>query len=72
METTYFNPAQQRILHLMSYIKTEEELTGLEKVLSKYFASNVDEGMDALCEQGLITPETIEEWGEEHLRTPYQ
>ena len=72
METTYFNPAQQRLLHLMSYIKTEEELDGLEKALKKYFASKVDEGMDALCEQGLITPENIDEWGQEHLRTPYQ
>lgn len=62
METTYFNPAQQRILHLMSYIKTEEELNGLEKVLSKYFADKVDEDMDALCEQGAITLETIEGW----------
>ena len=72
METTCFNPAQQRLLHLMSYIKTEEELNGLEKVLSKYFADKVDEEMDALCEQGAVTVETIEEWGNEHLRTPYQ
>lgn len=72
METTYFNPTQQCILHLMSYIKTEEELNGLEKVLSKYFADKVDEDMDALCEQGAITLETIEGWGSEHMRTPYQ
>ena len=67
METTYFNPAQQRILHMMSYIKTEEKLNGLEKVLSKYFADKVDEDMDALCEQGAITQETIKEWESEYL-----
>ncbi|MCH5302437.1 MAG: hypothetical protein J1E77_06310 [Prevotella sp.] len=72
METTFFNPAQQRILHLMSYIKTEEELNSLEKALLKYFANKVDEDVDALCEQGAITLETIEKWGNEHLRTPYQ
>lgn len=71
METTIFNPAQQRILHLMSYIKTEEELNSLEKALSRYFANKVDEDIDALCEQGTITQDTIEEWGKEHLRTPY-
>ena len=62
METTYFNPVQQCILHLMSYIKTEEELNGLEKVLSKYFADKVDEDMDALCEQGAITLKSVKEW----------
>ena len=72
METTYFNPAQQRLLHLMSYIKTEEELNGLEKALSRYFADKVDDDIDALCQQGAITPETIEDWGKEHLRTPYK
>lgn len=72
METTVLNPAQMRILHLMSYIKTDEELELLEKVLSRHFAEKVDRQLDKLCENGEITLETIESWGKTHMRTPYK
>ena len=68
MERTVLNPAQMRILHMMSYIKTPQELNNLEEVLTQYFAKKVDEGIDELCDNGSITLDTIEEWGNEHLR----
>ena len=41
MEQTVFNPAQMKILQMMSYIKTPQELDNLENVLSQYFAKKV-------------------------------
>lgn len=35
-------------------------------------AARIDEEMDELCKNGAITLDTIEEWGKEHLRTPYK
>lgn len=55
MEQTVFNPAQKKILQMMSYIKTPQELDNLENVLSLYFAKKVDEGIDELCDNGSIT-----------------
>ena len=55
MEQTVFNPAQMKILQMMSYIKTPQELDNLENVLSLYFAKKVDEGIDELCDNGSIT-----------------
>ena len=55
MEQTVFNPAQMKILQMMSYIKTPQELDNLENVLSLYFAKKVDEGVDELCDNGSIT-----------------
>lgn len=72
MEATVFNSAQLHLLHMMSYIKTNEELYELKNVLSDYYAKKVDSEMDFLCEQGIITPSTIEEWGKEHMRTAYK
>lgn len=69
MEQTVFNPAQKKILQMMSYIKTPQELENLGNVLSQYFAKKVDEGIDELCDNGSITLDTIESWGNEHLRT---
>ena len=45
MEQTVFNPAQMKILQMMSYIKTPQELDNLENVLSQYFAKKVDRGL---------------------------
>ena len=56
MEKTVFNPAQMRILHLMSFVKTEKEMRNLEEVISNYFAQKADEGIDRLCDEGKITP----------------
>ena len=63
MEQTGFNPAQMKILQMMSYIKTPQELDNLENVLSQYFAKKVDEGIDELCDNGSITLDIIESWG---------
>ena len=41
MEQTVFNPAQMKILQMMAYIKTPQELDNLENVLSQYFAKKV-------------------------------
>lgn len=72
METTVFNDAQLHLLRMMSYVKTKEELTDLQNAISDYFAKKVDAEMDSLCEQGVISMTTIEDWGKEHLRTSYK
>ena len=41
MESTVFNPAQQRILQMMSFVKSPEALQDLEHVLSNYFSKKV-------------------------------
>ena len=69
MEQTVFNPAQKKIVQMMSYIKTPQELDNLENVLAPYLAKKVDGGIDELCDNGSITRDTIESWVNEHLRT---
>lgn len=72
MERTVFNNAQLHLLHMMSYIKTDDELNDLQNVISDYFAKKVDAELDGLCEAGVINEATIESWGKEHLRTAYK
>ena len=40
--------------------------------MSRYFASKAQKAIDALWSDGVINNDTIEEWGEEHMRTPYR
>lgn len=42
MEHTVFNEAQMKILHMMSYIKTPQQLDNFENAISQYFAKKVD------------------------------
>ena len=52
-----------RILQMMSFLKTPEQLANLENAISQYFAKKADEELDMLCENGTITLDTIEKWG---------
>lgn len=49
-------------------LKLFENMENHENAISQYFAKKADEGMDMLCENGTITLDIIEKWGEEHMR----
>lgn len=72
MEATVFNPAQQQLLEMMSFVKSEKVLADLKQVISDYFASQAQAEIDRLWDEGEITLDTIEQWGKEHMRTPYK
>lgn len=71
METTVLNTAQQNILRMLSFVNDDKTATDIESVLTDYFAKKIDKGFDGLINQGVISVDTIEQWGKEHLRTPY-
>ena len=72
MSQTSFNPAQLHLLKMFSYVKSEENLLEIKNVLAAHFAQKVDDEMNVLWEEGKIDADTIEQWGNEHLRTPYK
>lgn len=51
---------------------TDKELLDIKALLKSYYAKRVDEGMDKLWEQQGWDDETTEQWGKEHMRTPYK
>jgi len=40
--------------------------------VARYFAAKAQKAIDALWDEGVINEETIEQWGNEHMRTPYR
>ena len=42
-QTATFNQAQMQLLDMMSFVKTPEALSDLNKVISDYFARKADE-----------------------------
>lgn len=53
------NQAQMQLLDMMSFVKTPEALSDLNKVISDYFARKADEEMNKLWNEGFITIETV-------------
>ena len=64
--------AQLDVLNLVKGIRTEGNYMDFRNMLARYFADKAQKQIDALWEQGIINEQTIEEWGNERMRTPYR
>lgn len=71
MHMSYSQMAQLELLDALNNINSEAELNEFKNVLAPYFANKAQKAIDALWDEGVINDETIEQWGQEHMRTPY-
>ena len=63
--------AQLELLNALNNISSEAELNEFKDLVARYFAEKAQKAIDALWDEGVINADTIEEWGVEHMRTPY-
>ena len=68
---SYNQLAQLELMNAINSIRSEAELNEFRDMLARYFAQKAQKGIDALWDEGVINSDTIEEWGKEHMRTPY-
>ena len=68
---TTLSIGQLHILEMMNRCRTEESLKQLKKLLFDFYAKEAVAEADRLWEEGVIDENKIEEWGKEHMRTPY-
>lgn len=71
MVTTQLNPAQLNVLSLMSYISTEQEQQELQDILLQFYRKKTDSLLLQFQQQNNITQQTLDEWSNQHERTPY-
>ena len=50
----------------------EEQQMEISDLLAHYFAEKAFDEADKLWDDGIIGEQTIEEWKNEHMRTPYE
>ncbi len=62
---------QLHILEMMNRCKTEDSLKKLKRLLFDYYSKEAVDEADRLWNDGVINESRIEEWGREHMRTPY-
>ena len=68
---SYSQMAQLELMNAMNNISSEAELNEFKNLLAHYFAQKAQKAIDALWDKGVINEQTIEQWGAEHMRTPY-
>lgn len=68
---SYSQIAQLELMNALRQINSEVELNEFKNLLAHYFAQKAQKGIDALWDEGRISEQTIEQWGTEHMRTPY-
>ena len=69
---SYAQMAQLDVLNLLKGINTEGDYIDFRNMLARYFADKAQKQIDALWDKGIINEQTIEEWGNERMRTPYR
>lgn len=68
---SYTEMAQLELLNAVRQINSEVELNEFKNLLARYFAQKAQKAIDALWDKGEINEQVIEQWGAEHMRTPY-
>lgn len=69
---SYAQLAQLELLNALKSINSESELNEFKDLVAHFFAEKAQKEIDAMWEQGIINEDTINQWGAEHMRTPYR
>ena len=69
---SYCQLAQLELMSALNNIRSEAELNEFKDLVARFFAQKAQKAIDELWDKGIINEETIEQWGTEHMRTPYR
>lgn len=69
---SYLELAQLELLNAISNISNESELNEFRDLIARYFAEKAQKAIDKMWDEGQINENSVEQWGHEHLRTPYR
>ena len=60
------------MLELVSKVSSEAEMQDIRRMLGQYFAKQAEDAIDRLWDEGVLNDGVMEEWKNEHMRTPYK
>ena len=63
--------AKMNLLRVVDCIRTIDDVQAIQQILANYYAQKAEVEMDRLWDNGTINEQVIEQWGQEHMRTPY-
>ena len=69
---SYRQMAQLELMNALNNIDSEEDLKEFKNLIAHFFAQKAQVAIDELWDKGIINEDTIEQWGKEHMHTPYR
>ena len=72
MMTKPLTNLQIEILKSFNYDIDDNQLKEIRQMLIDYFAKKVSDGVDQLFEDNQWDDSKLDEWSNEHMRTPYK
>lgn len=72
MQQLHFNTAQYELINLLSCVDKEEDIVELKEVIVQFLNKRLQKEIDKLWDARIVNEEVIEQWGKEHMRTPYK
>ena len=69
---SYTEMAQLEVMNAAANVTSQEDLDALRLTLSLFFAERAQKAIDKMWDEGKINEQTLEQWGAEHMRTPYR
>lgn len=51
---------------------SKEDMKELKSIIVQFLNNRMQKEIDSLWDEGIVNEETIEQWGDEHMRTPYK
>ena len=72
LQSTPFTPFQIEMLEMVARVTSEAEMQDIRRMLGQYFAKQAEDAMDRLWDEGKLNDDVMEEWKNEHMRTPYK
>ena len=71
-EPTRLNEQQLEMLRLFKNPLSDQDYKEVKRLVVKILARNIDFEMERLEKEKGLTTEVYEQWGKEHMRTPYK
>ena len=72
MEAKILNPVQLHLLRMFSYKRDEQSLIELKEVLFNHYCQKASEEGKRIWKEKNLSNETMKEWLNTHMRTPYK
>jgi hypothetical protein len=71
MQAQKLTNLQLELLKIFSYQLNQQQLSDIKNLLANYFAQQATQEIDKLWEENNWDNNTMTNWANEHLRTPY-
>ena len=72
MQSTTLNPTQLFLLEMFAHNGSEEHLKEVKEVLVDYYNRKLQKDVEKVWKEKNLSNETMREWLNTHMRTPYK